>query len=72
MPEQKCKNCRFFDQHPPNSDSLYDGLCLRYPPQLQNNEHARHWYFPEVRQSNCCGEWKPILKSGNLSVYDEE
>ena len=72
MSEQKCENCRFFDPNSPNSDSPYEGLCLRYPPQLSNNEKGLNFYFPMVNRSIHCGEWKPILNSGSISAYDEE
>ena len=71
MPEQKCENCRFFIQSP-SSEKPYEGGCLRYPPQLSNNEYGRNFYFPTVNRGSLCGEWKPILDSGSISAYDEE
>ena len=73
MPNQKqvCENCRFFDR----TGSENKGECLRYPPQASHYEtiiSAVIWRFPEVHQADHCGEWRPILESGNISAYDDE
>ena len=70
MAKQKCENCRFFDQFPSPTERRYDGHCLRYPPQF--SEHGlTPWLFPEVCKNDCCGEWRPILKNGNISISHE-
>ncbi|MCG8625519.1 MAG: hypothetical protein MJE68_26415 [Proteobacteria bacterium] len=69
---QTCETCRFFYQRS-SQKGTDDGECLRYPPQLVNDGiNEPYWSFPETRTFNNCGEWKPILESGNTSVYDEE
>ena len=30
------------------------------------------WEFPIVREFGHCGEWRPILENGNISVYDNK
>ena len=72
MTQQKCENCRFFHENLSNSERPYEGDCLRYPPQLSNNEYGLNFYFPTVNRSSHCGEWRPILASGNISAYEEE
>ena len=68
MAQQTCENCRFFDQFPSADERTYDGHCLRYPPQFSTHDYTP-WLFPEVRQSNYCGEWRPILENGNIAAY---
>lgn len=70
---QRCETCRFFS----GQDSTAEddrGSCLRYPPQIEALEIAifRSWLFPRVHKNSRCGEWRPILESGNISAYDEE
>ena len=79
-PQQTCGNCRFLD------DNYKDGepRCHRYPPQAKDETDFHEppllgafevhlWRFPEVNKDHhWCGEWKPILTSGNISAYEEE
>ena len=72
MPNQNqiCKNCRFFDQVGGNNE----GECLRYPPQVARYEEVLNriiWMFPEVNQTDQCGEWRSISPRGNISAYEE-
>ena len=77
--QQNCGNCRFLD------DTYTDGKprCHRYPPQAQDETMSYEepligtfevhvWRFPEMDKGNWCGEWRPILDSGSISVHDEK
>lgn len=70
---QRCETCRFFVDHSSTVEED-QGFCLRYPPQIEALEIAisRSWLFPRVSKGSRCGEWRPILESGNISAYDEE
>ena len=74
-PQQTCGNCRFLD------DTYKDGnsRCHRYSPQAQDETHfyeepltgsfeVHAWRFPEMDKGDWCGEWRPILASGNISA----
>ena len=75
---QNCGNCRFLD------DTYKDeqARCHRYPPQAKEETWqpegivstltATFWRAPEVEKDHWCGEWKPVLTSGNISAYEEE
>lgn len=71
--DQRCENCRFFDSL---SLSMEDdrATCLRYPPQIEVSQegYRTDWLFPKVNKTSRCGEWRPILESGNISAYEEE
>lgn len=82
MELQYCENCRFFQQDSTEKEER-KGECKRFPPQIvwydvdkeEYEEEAYdkvHWRFPEVYEYQRCGEWRPILESGNISAYDEE
>ena len=78
--QQTCENCRFLD------DTYTDGnaRCHRYPPQATDETHYPEdsliitpmelhvWRFPEVDKRDWCGEWRPILQNGDVSVYAED
>jgi len=53
MEEKKmCKDCHFRDE--------WDGKCHRFPPALVG--HSYNYaaaLFPEVKEGEWCGEWKP-------------
>ena len=70
---QRCETCRFFDNISLSAEDD-SASCLRYPPQIESLEIAisRSWLFPRVHKNSRCGEWRPILESGNISAYDEE
>jgi len=70
---QRCENYRFFDNISLSAEDD-SASCLRYPPQIEALEIAisRSWLFPRVHKNSRCGEWRPILESGNISAYDEE
>ena len=69
--KQFCDNCRFY--LPNEAKGTTAGECRRYPPQCASNGHnIRLYFFSKVTEDDWCGEWKPILKSGNTSVYDEK
>ena len=74
-PQQTCGNCRFLD------DTYEDGnpRCHRYPPQDKEKvwdpkgNMLTYWYFPEVnKDTDWCGEWRPILENGDISAYSED
>ena len=83
MARQYCDECRFYF-HPRLEEDLQDdiplipgvefkGDCRRFPPRiivLQDNEIEHS--FPQVETYDSCGEWKPTLDSGSISVYDDE
>ena len=71
MTIQTCEHCRFFYQYTAQKGTD-TGECNRYPPQGVNDGGELDWIFPKTRGFFSCGEWKPILASGNISVYDEE
>lgn len=55
-PERKCENCQFFKLEKPTH---YIGLCLRYPPQVYGSDlENTGQQFPEVRNSDWCGEFQ--------------
>ena len=78
--QQNCGNCRFLDDTYTDEKSR----CHRYPPQAKDETHFSEepmmgkfelhlWRFPEVnKELDWCGEWRPILKGGNRSAYNEE
>ena len=68
--DQRCENCRFFR----GAETDDYGACLRYPPQIEVSAegYRTDWIFPKVNKFSRCGEWRPILESGNISAYDEE
>ena len=75
---QACKNCRFFreitDYSTPKRKDII-GECRRYPPQAVYQEtiiNETNWRFPVVGEFHHCGEWRSILESGNISVYDDK
>ena len=60
--DQNCGNCRFL------IDTYKDGKprCHRYPPQVKEEiMTSTFWLFPEVEKDDWCGEWRPVLASGN-------
>ena len=72
---QTCKNCRFFEQILTSEKEGRTGECHRYPPQAAYKEtitNETNWEFPKVYESHHCGEWRPILENGNISVYDNK
>ena len=77
---QKCETCRFFSDQDSTAEDDH-GSCLRYPPQIESfppqiealeTAISRSWLFPRIHKNSRCGEWRPILESGNISAYDEE
>ena len=73
---QVCENCRFFQRNSKGT-TLHplpenEGKCRRYPAQFSATDYHHLYRFPTVRESGWCGEWRPILESGNISAYEEE
>ena len=69
--KQFCDNCRFY--LPTEDDGKGRGECRRYPRQCSDSgDNFRRYFFSKVSEYDWCGEWNPILKSGNTSVYDEK
>ena len=57
--ERLCRNCRHF-----NSDAnepTRPGTCRAHPPvPIDSDEGYRFdWCFPEVLETDWCGEWTP-------------
>lgn len=72
---QTCKNCRFFKQITIPVEKSRRGRCYRYPPQAAYKgtiPNEINWEFPLVYEFHQCGEWRPILENGNISVYDNK
>ena len=53
--------------------SLFLGDCRRFPPRIiVLSDYQIESVFPQTDIGDFCGEWKPILDSGSISVYDDE
>ena len=58
--EAYCYNCRFWKR---NISDIDLGRCLRYPPQIYiqgqyQGEKDEYWFYPQVFESEVCGEFK--------------
>ena len=73
---QKCGICRFFQRNPKRTNHWSPpedhGKCRRYPAQFSTTDYRDSYRFPTVHESDWCGEWRPILESGNISAYEEK
>ena len=54
-----CGNCRFVGKE---ETDYYNGsfrCCLRYPPTVVVIDEKEAFRFPEVHDTEWCGEWQP-------------
>jgi hypothetical protein len=67
----QCKDCRFFvvDQR------ISKGECHRFPPIVvpdicgNGDIETKHYnYWPDVRPSDFCGEWKAIEENAEMKA----
>ena len=58
--DEYCGNCRFGGKEAKNSLIAGDiRLCRRYPPTVVVIDEEEESYFPEIHETDWCGEWQP-------------
>ena len=59
MNEKFCGNCRFAGEEKKDYDDGSFRFCRRYPPTVVVIDEKEVFRFPEVHDTEWCGEWQP-------------
>lgn len=52
--EPRCSRCEFFETEPGDDG----GICIRFPRQLAVIMDEVYWIYPEMDDTDSCGEFK--------------